>query len=259
MMVEEVESAEIRSDFILKPKIDQLVAVVVPTYNEAKNLPLLAGRLFELGMPNVRLIVVDDCSPDGTGEVALELAKKFCGRVEIVFRESKRGLGTAYVEGFSRALSHGARYVVQMDADLSHGPEYIPGFLENLEHADVVVGSRYSPGGGVDASWSLNRRLMSYFANVAIRLISGVKVRDATSGFKAFRGNSLRSLELSQFKCKGFAFQAEVAYACQRRRYEIVECPIIFSERAEGSSKMSLSIVFEALWCLLLLRWRRWK
>ena len=144
-----------------------------------------------------------------------------------------------------------------MDADLSHAPEYIPAFLETLKDADVVVGSRYVPGGGVDEGWSLKRRFLSHFANVGIRMVAGLKVKDATSGFKGFRSSALRSLKMSEFNCKGFGFQAEVAHACQRQGARVIEYPIVFVDRAKGRSKMSLFIVFEALWWVLPLRWRR--
>ena len=239
------------------PHIEGSLAVVVPTYNEAKNLPELAERLFALGIPNTRLIVVDDNSPDGTAQVAEELAKKFQGKLELIQRPNKQGLGTAYVDGFSRALDEGVDYVLQMDADLSHPPESIPALLEALKRADVVVGSRYIRGGSVDEHWSLKRRMLSYSANLGIRVVAGLQVKDATSGFKAYRGTVLRSLNLTQLKCKGFGFQAEMAHACQRRGYSVVEHPITFIDRAKGRSKMSPSIVLEALWRLLLLRWRR--
>ena len=233
------------------------VAVVVPTYNESRNLPVLADRVFALKIPNTRLIVVDDNSPDGTSEVARGLSKKFDGKVELIQRQRKQGLGTAYIEGFSRALADGAENVLQMDADLSHAPEYIPALLDGLRHADVVVGSRYVTGGGVDPGWSLNRRLLSYFGNICIRTVAGLRVKDATSGFKAFRGSALRSLGLTRLRCKGFGFQSEVAQACQRQGYTVTEYPIVFVDRTEGQSKMSLFIVFEAVWRLLLLRFRR--
>ena len=236
-----------------------LVAVVVPTYNEADNLPELVDRVFALNIPNTHLIVVDDNSPDGTADVARELASRFDGKVELIQRQRRKGLGTAYVEGFSRALALGPDYVVQMDADLSHAPEYIPVVLDATRHADVVVGSRYVRGGGVDASWSLKRRLMSYLANSGIRLVAGLKVRDPTSGFKAFRGGALAELGLGRFRCKGFGFQVEVASACQELGYKVVEYPIVFRERAHGQSKMSMSIALEAIWRLLLLRWRRYE
>ena len=233
------------------------VAVVVPTYNEAENLPELARRIFGLGIADARLIVVDDGSPDGTAEVARGLTERFDGRVELIERLGKHGLGTAYVEGFSRALNDGAEYVVQMDADLSHAPEDIPALLEALREADVAVGSRYVPGGGVDRKWKASRRLLSYLANVAIRLVAGLKVRDATSGFKAFRAVSLGMLDPVEFRCRGFGFQSEVAHACQRLGFNIVEHPIVFVDRAEGKSKMSLTIALEASWRLLPLRWKR--
>ena len=235
---------------------DQMVVVVVPTYNEAKNLRNLADRVFALGIPNTKLIVVDDNSPDGTADVARELAEELGGRVELISRPGKQGLGTAYIEGFSRALAEGADYVLQMDADLSHNPEYIPEFLKTLERADVVVGSRYTQGGGVDENWGLKRRLLSYTANLVIRAVAGLKVKDASSGFKAYRANVLRSLDMTQLRCNGFGFQAEVAYALQRMGYKVVEYPIIFVDRTEGRSKMSVSILLEALRRLLLLRWR---
>jgi dolichol-phosphate mannosyltransferase len=242
---------------VAAPKDGGLVAVVVPTYNEAANLPELAERIFALGISNARLIVVDDSSPDGTAQLARELSRKFDGRVEVIQRPGKQGLGTAYVQGFSRALAEGADYVLQMDADLSHAPEYIPSFLEALKDADVVVGSRYARGGGVDKKWSLKRRLLSSSANLGIRTAAGLRVKDATSGFKAFRSSVLKSLEGVKFQCRGFGFQAEVAHACQRRGYKVVEYPIIFVDRTKGKSKMSFSIIFEALWRLWLLRWRR--
>ena len=235
------------------------VAVVVPTYNEAENLPELVSLLFSLDIPNSRLIVVDDGSPDGTGEVARKLAAEHDGRLQLLQRGSKQGLGTAYVLGFSQALSDGADYVLQMDADLSHELKYVPEFLKGLKDADVVVGSRYVPGGGVDETWSLFRKLLSYGSNLGIRMVTGLKVKDATSGFKAFRGGVLRSLDLDQFRSTGFAFQVEMAYACQRRRYRISEFPIVFASRSRGRSKMSMAIGLEAAWRLLLLRWnRRW-
>ena len=234
-----------------------LVAIVVPTYNEAENLPELARRVFALDIPNAKMIVVDDGSPDGTGEVATKLSQQFGGRLELIKRGRKLGLGTAYIAGFSRALSEGADYVFQMDCDLSHAPEYIPEFLRELKDADVVVGSRYVQGGGVDETWGRLRRLLSFVGNSGIRVIVGLKVKDATSGFKAFRRSALDSLDMTRFRCTGFAFQAEVAYACQRRGYRVIEHPIVFANRVKGRSKMSMAIVFEAIWLLLPLRWNR--
>ena len=233
------------------------VAVVVPTFNEAENLPILAERLFDLNVPNLRLIVVDDASPDGTGEIAKALSRETGGRVQVIERTGKQGLGTTYVAGFAKALAEGADYVVQMDADLSHSPRYIPVLLDKLQTFDVAVGSRYARGGGVDEEWSFGRRFISSSGNFGIRTVTGVKVRDATGGFKAFRSDVLRSLDWSSFRCTGFGFQAEVAHACQRKGYRVVEHPIIFEDRTRGKSKMSVSIMVEAMWKLLPLRWSR--
>ena len=247
-----LQQTTIEPDDINKPR----VAVVVPTYNEAENLQELVIRLFELRIPNLRLIVVDDGSPDGTGDVATNLGRQTDGRVELIQRHEKLGLGTAYVSGFKRVLGS-ADYVVQMDADLSHKPEYLPSMLDCLENADVVVGSRYVSGGGVDETWSVFRRFLSYIGNVGIRMVSGVMVKDATSGFKAFRSSALGMIDLDSLQCKGFAFQAEMAHACQWKGHRVVEHPIVFDDRIRGHSKMSLDIVVEASWRLLSLRRKR--
>ncbi len=231
------------------------ITVVVPTYNEAENLPELTRRLFDLDLPQVNVLVVDDGSPDGTGQVAERLSTQLDGRVQVIQRGRKLGLGTAYVAGFSRAIADGADVVIEMDADHSHDAAYLPAFLKHLESADVVVGSRYVPGGASE-DWGAFRRFISGLGNFGIRWVAGLEVHDATSGFKAFRGSALRGLDMTEFRCKGFGFQAEVAHACQRRGYRVVEHPIIFQRRASGKSKMSPFIVLEALWRLLPLRWR---
>lgn len=233
------------------------VAVVAPTYNEADNLPALAERVFGLGIPDIRLIVVDDNSPDGTGDVARAISGRFGNRLELIERESKAGLGTAYIDGFSHAIAQGADYVLQMDADLSHAPEYIPAFLDALRCADVVVGSRYTQGGAVDEGWHFKRHMLSSSANLCIRFVAGLKVKDCTTGFKAFRADALRAIDLDGMRCKGYGFQAEVAYACQRRGYRVVEHPIVFYDRAEGESKLSLGIIAEVLWWLATLHLRK--
>ena len=232
------------------------VAVVVPTYNEAENLPVLAERLSALDIPGLTLIVVDDGSPDGTGEVAKQLAAQYDGRVELVQRHRKEGLGPAYIAGFSHALDAGADVIVQMDADLSHQPEYIPQFIDALGESDVVIGSRYVSGGGVDEHWGIMRRLISSGGNWGIRTVTGVKVKDATGGFKAFRQSALRSIDFSQIRCAGFGFQAEINHTCERMGYIVTERPIIFIDRTMGKSKMSLGIMIEAMWKLLPLRWK---
>ena len=233
------------------------VAIVVPTYNEAGNLPVLARRLFALDIPKSVLIVVDDGSPDGTGDVAAGLEKEYGGRVKLIQRGSKQGLGTAYVAGLAHALDTGAEYVVHMDADLSHAPEYIPGFLRDLQEADVVVGSRYVEGGGSEEEWGLRRRILSMIGNAGIRAVTGIRTRDVTSGFKGFRREVLESLDMSEFRCRGFAFLPEETSACQRLGYRVVEHPIIFAQRVSGESKLSAAIIIEAMFKLLPLRFSR--
>ena len=233
------------------------VAVVVPTYNEAANIPELVARLFSLGIDNLRLYIVDDGSPDGTAEVARRLSNERGGRIEVISRQAKLGLGTAYVAGFSKALDDGCDYVAQMDADLSHVPDHLPAMLGKLKDADVVVGSRYTQGGGSDPSWGLKRRLLSAFGNHVIRFVTGLKVKDVTSGFKAYTAEALGSLDMDAFRCKGFGFQSEVAYQCQSKGYVVREHPIIFIDRTKGESKMSLHIILEAILKLTLLRLRR--
>lgn len=229
----------------------------MPTYNEAANMPELVSRLFSLGIAGLRLYVVDDNSPDGTAQVARRLSDERDGRIEVISRQAKLGLGTAYVAGFTRALNDGCEYVVQMDADLSHVPDHLPSMLRKLEDADVVVGSRYTENGGSDPSWGLKRRFLSAFGNHVIRFVTGLKVRDVTSGFKAYTAAALSSLDMNSFRCKGFGFQSEVAYQCQARGHVVLEHPIIFIDRTKGKSKMSLQIIVEAIWKLTLLRLRR--
>jgi dolichol-phosphate mannosyltransferase len=232
------------------------VSVVVPTYNEMENIPSLAHRLFGLGIPGIRIVIVDDSSPDGTAAMARELSGRYENRITVIQREGKQGLGTAYIAGFRRALELKADYIVQMDADLSHSPEDIPDMLRHLEKSDVVIGSRYIEGGGVDVDWNFKRKFLSSFANRMIRAITGLKAKDVTSGFKAYRASTIQKLDLDAFQCRGFGFQTEVAHACQQRGFKMVEHPIIFSDRTEGSSKMSINIVLEAIWRLSFLRIR---
>jgi dolichol-phosphate mannosyltransferase len=233
------------------------ITVVVPTYNEAQNLPELAARLFALDIGDLRLLVVDDGSPDGTADVARRLSGECAGHVSVLERSGKLGLGTAYVEGFTVALQGDPDFVFQMDADLSHPVTELPGMLAELAEADVVVGSRYAPGttgAGAEKGWGIHRVLISALGNASIRMVAGLRVKDATSGFKGFRAEALRGLDMSRFRCKGFGFQVEVAFACQSRGYRVLEHPFMFSNRLYGESKMSLGIVVEAIWRLVLLR-----
>lgn len=233
------------------------VTVVVPTYNEADNLPELVRALFDLPLPELRLIVVDDNSPDGTGELAEQLAAQHPGRISVIHRPGKLGLGSAYKEGFRHALAQGAEAVVQMDADFSHSPRYIPEMIRHLAEYDVVVGSRYVPGGRLDERWSWWRYFLSWWANqVYVRTILGLHVRDATAGFKAFRREVLEAIDFSRVVSNGYVFQVEVAYLCEKLGFRVLEIPIYFEDRRIGRSKMSMSVKLEAALRVWQIRWR---
>lgn len=234
------------------------VCVVIPTYNEAGNLPEVVGRLVALGLPRLEILVVDDRSPDGTGDIADHLARKHPGRVHTLHRDAKKGLGPAYVAGFRVAVALDPDVILQMDADLSHPPEAVPAMLQALETSDVVVGSRYVEGGGVDARWGWARRALSRYGNAYARWVGGVPVHDVTSGFKAFRRQVIESLPLEVLRCKGFGFQAEVTMACHHQGYRVTEHPIHFLDRQRGVSKITWAIVVEALWRLPVIRIRSW-
>lgn len=231
--------------------------VVLPTYNEAENLPAIISAIFALNVDRTEIVVIDDNSPDGTGRIADDLAVQSNGAIHVIHRPGKMGLGTAYVIGFRYALDHGADYIVQMDADFSHPPRYIPLMLEAIADNDVVIGSRYVQGGGVDAKWSPIRRFLSWWGNsVYARLILGLKVHDATGGFKCFRREALAGLDLDKIRSQGYAFQVEMNYACQKKGYRIKEIPIIFPDRVKGKSKMSLGIALEAALRVWQIKWR---
>jgi dolichol-phosphate mannosyltransferase len=222
------------------------LTIVIPTYNEAENLQALLQALWALNLPNLKVVVVDDNSPDGTGEIAADLARQHPGRVQVIHRPGKLGLGSAYITGFQAALEQGAQAVGQMDADFSHSPEYIPGFLETLEQADAVFGSRYVPGGRLDERWGKGRLFLSAFGNWYARTILRLGVRDATGGFRIWRGETLASLPLERIRSNGYVFQVEMAFVAQRLGFRIVEKPIYFIDRRIGQSKMSFRIQVEA-------------
>ncbi|HHH81662.1 MAG TPA: polyprenol monophosphomannose synthase [Chloroflexi bacterium] len=230
------------------------LTVVIPTYNEAENLPLLANALWKLPIPDLKILVVDDASPDGTGQIADALAERNPGRINIIHRSGKLGLGTAYITGFMRALEMGAEAVAQMDADFSHSPEYLPSFMELLESCDLVIGSRYVPGGRLDERWGAGRVLLSWFGNFYARTILRLKVRDATGGFRLWKRQTLERMPLDRIRSNGYVFQIEMAYVAQRLGFRIRETPIYFEDRRIGQSKMSLRIQMEAafrVWHLL--------
>jgi len=222
------------------------LTVVIPTYNEAENLPSLIDNLVATSISNLKLIIVDDGSPDGTGQLAEELAVQLPGRLSVVHRPGKMGLGSAYIRGFGVALSEGAEAVGQMDADFSHSPSYLPGLLAELENWDAVFGSRYVEGGRVDERWSFWRVFLSKFGNTYARVILRLQVRDSTGGFRIWRAEALRGMPLQRIRSEGYVFQVEMAYVAQRMGFKISEQPIYFEDRRIGQSKMSLGIQLEA-------------
>lgn len=224
------------------------VTVVSPTYDERENLPLLVDALTALGLDGLSLLVVDDNSPDGTGELAEELARTSALPISVLHRTVKDGLGRAYVAGMTRAIADGADIVVQMDADLSHPASVIPTMVETLQTTDaaVVIGSRYVPGGSVSDEWAWHRKLLSAGANRYVNAILGLKVRDATAGFKAWKADTLRAIDLATIESGGYSFQVEMNYRVVKRGMRIAEVPIRFEERAEGASKMTLAVQLES-------------
>jgi dolichol-phosphate mannosyltransferase len=222
--------------------------VVLPTYNERENLPIMVETLFSLGIPGLEILVVDDNSPDGTGDLAEDLRELHPDTVHVAHRPQKMGLGPAYIDGFGRALALGADYVVEMDADFQHDPQMLHEFRRWIEEYDVVVGSRYIPGGSVEDRWSFARKLLSRGGSVYSRFILGLRVHDPTGGFKCFRASALRALDLSRVRSSGYTFQIEMSYACQRAGLRVKEVPIRFVDRERGTSKMSTRIAIEATW-----------
>jgi dolichol-phosphate mannosyltransferase len=223
----------------------QRALVIVPTYNERENISEVARRLFDAAGERVALLVVDDGSPDGTAEIVKQIAAG-SNEVHLIERAVKQGLGSAYRTGFAWAMDHGFEAVVEMDADMSHDPGDVPRLLDALEDADLVIGSRYVPGGGTQ-NWGLPRRLLSRFGNVYSRAWLGYKVKDSTAGFRAYRTSWLREMDLSTVSSDGYAFQVEMTFRTYKAGKRIREVPITFVERTAGESKMSKRIVFEAL------------
>ena len=231
--------------------------VVLPTYNEAGNLANMVGELFALGL-DLEVLVVDDNSPDGTGRIADELSAQHPGKVHVMHREGKLGLGTAYVAGFKFALERGVDRIVQMDADFSHAPDRLPVFLSLIEEegCDVVVGSRYVAGGKLDEKWGFWRRFLSGMGNRYAALVTGLPQRDVTAGFKCYTREALSALPLDQIRSNGYAFQIEVSFLCHRAGLSVRESPIHFEDRVIGNSKMSTAIILEAMWRVWQIIWR---
>jgi dolichol-phosphate mannosyltransferase len=228
---------------------------VLPTYEEAANLERLVAAARAKLPTSAQVLIVDDNSPDGTGEIAARLAEED-GSVHFLHRPVKEGLGPAYIAGFGEALREGAGLVVEMDADFSHEPAYLPRLLEAAEHADVVLGSRYVPGGAV-RDWGRLRQAVSRGGSAYSRLVLGLDVRDLTGGFKCFRREVLEAIDLDSVRSRGYAFQVEMTYRAIQLGFRVVEVPIVFGDRRDGTSKMSRSIVLEAIWRVPLLRFGR--
>jgi dolichol-phosphate mannosyltransferase len=225
--------------------------IIVPTYNERENVVALLERIFAF-VPGAHVLIVDDNSPDGTGAIADQSAAED-PRVHVMHREGKQGLGSAYVAGFRYALDRDYEAVFEMDADFSHNPESLPVFLGELENADLVLGSRYLNGVTV-VNWPLKRLILSYSANVYSRVLTGMRVKDLTGGFKCFRRRVLESIDWSRVRSDGYAFQIEITFKAWRKGFRIREIPIMFVDRKAGESKMSRRIVYEAAWMVWRLR-----
>lgn len=223
--------------------------IVLPTYNEIDNLPLMVAQLLALNIAGLQILVVDDNSPDGTGDLADQLAAQHPGTVHVLHRQGKGGLGKAYVAGYRHVIANiPTDYLVQMDCDFSHQPKYVPQLITQIQRGhDVVLGSRYVAGGSVEERWSPYRKLLSWFANrVYVQLFLDLPVRDATSGFRIWRKETLIGLDLDRIQSNGYMFQVEMAYVAHKLGYDLAEIPIHFPDRTLGDSKMGLDIQVEA-------------
>ncbi len=227
--------------------------VIVPTYNESENITRIVPLILAQD-PRLDVLVVDDNSPDGTGALADELAAAD-PRVHVLHRPGKQGLGRAYLAGFKWALEREFAYIFEMDADFSHDPAHLPEFLAAVQDADMVLGSRYRDGKVTVVNWPMTRLMLSYGANIYARAVTGLRLGDATGGFKCFRREVLMAIPLDQVRSNGYAFQIEMSFRAWKRNFRIAEIPIVFHDRTEGESKMSKGIVREAIWMVWRLRW----
>jgi dolichol-phosphate mannosyltransferase len=225
--------------------MERKVLIVIPTYNERENVPKLIEKIFSIN-PLVHILFIDDNSPDGTG-IFLDSCAQNDSRIKVIHRESKLGLGSAYKVGFRYAIQHNYKIVFEMDADFSHDPEEINNFLKEVKNFDLIIGSRYLNQVTV-VNWPLSRLLLSYFANLYARIITGIPVKDLTSGFKCYRIEVIKALPLHRILSEGYGFQIETVFWTHLKGFKIKEIPIIFTDRIEGTSKMSKKIVWEAFW-----------
>ena len=228
--------------------------LVIPTYNEKENIPLLFKEIFALDLPDLHVLIVDDNSPDGTGKLVEDLKDSYPGRVDALHRNGKQGLGTAYIQGFQKAMAEGAQVVGQMDADFSHPIEKIPSLLDALTETDVAIGSRYIPGGSLDENWPFWRKGLSKFGNFYARSILSLPIRDVTGGFRFWCSSALHKLPLERVRSNGYVFQVEMAFLAQRLGLSFCEIPIYFADRRWGESKMSFRIQLEAAYRVWLLK-----
>jgi dolichol-phosphate mannosyltransferase len=233
--------------------VPERALVIVPTYNERENILKLIDAV-QAQSPIFDVLVVDDGSPDGTGAIVDERAA-VDSRVHIIHRARKLGLGTAYLAGFKWALERPYDFIFEMDADFSHDPQHLPQFLESIRDADLVIGSRYRDKRVTVVNWPIGRLLLSYFANVYARWVTGLQIFDSTAGYKVFRRKVLEAIDLSDVKSNGYAFQIEMHFRTWKKGFRMVEIPIVFVDRTEGTSKMSKKIVREAVWMVWRLRW----
>ncbi len=221
--------------------------IVVPTYNESENIEKLTAQLLALPIEGIEILIVDDNSPDGTGKLADDLAASHPGKIHVMHRAGKQGLGTAYIQGFKWALDHGADLILQMDADFSHDPSYIPSMIGTVAANDAVLGSRYVQGGRLDEDWSVFRKLLSWWANrVWVNVILNTHVKDSTGGFRVWKRKTLIGMDLDRVRSNGYIFQVEMTYIATRLGYKFAEIPIYFKDRKYGNSKMGLRIQVEA-------------
>ena len=222
------------------------ITIVIPTYNEAENIPVLVDALFSQGIPGLQILIVDDNSPDGCGRVADDLHEQYGNSLQVLHRQGKEGLGKAYIQGLDWALADGADVIGMMDADLSHPPEKLPAMLAALDEADVVIGSRYVKGGGLDEDWSFWRKALSAFGNFYARTILGLPIKDTTGAYRLWRRSALEATPFKESRSNGYVFIIELAYLAHLKGLNFKEVPIHFAERVHGVSKMSLRIQIEA-------------
>ncbi|MBI3400521.1 MAG: polyprenol monophosphomannose synthase [Acidobacteria bacterium] len=228
----------------MTPAAARTALVIVPTFNERDNLPVLAAALME--QPNVSLLIVDDRSPDGTGAIADDLARRFPQRIDVLHRTERPGLGRSYLDAMQRSIHRPFDVICQMDCDLSHDPAHLPDLIAALDNADVVIGSRYIAGGGI-VNWPLRRKLLSRCANIYIRTVTRLSPRDCTSGYRCWRREVLASLPFERFGSEGYSFLVEMLFVAERRGWRIAEAPITFVERRQGESKLSGTVLLESI------------